>query len=64
MERQSKESRGLEAHCRGGQGPPRAVAPSGGGGRVIPSIERGFMFLQSLASFVTAEFPCGTDKRM
>jgi len=20
----------LEAHCRGGQGPPRAVAPSGG----------------------------------
>jgi hypothetical protein len=29
MERQSKESRGLEAHCRGGQGPPRAVAPSG-----------------------------------
>jgi hypothetical protein len=32
MERQSKESRGLEAHCRGGQGPPRAVAPSGGGG--------------------------------
>jgi len=23
----------LEAHCRGGQGPPRAVAPSGGGGR-------------------------------
>jgi len=32
MERQSKESRGLEAHCRGGQGPPRAVAPSGRGG--------------------------------
>ena len=31
MERQSKESRGLEAHCRGGQGPPRVVAPSGGG---------------------------------
>jgi len=31
MERQSKELRGLEAHCRGGQGPPRAVAPSGGG---------------------------------
>jgi len=31
MERQSKESRGLEAYCRGGQGPPRAVAPSGGG---------------------------------
>ena len=30
MERQSKESRGLEAHCRGGQGPPRAVEPSGG----------------------------------
>ena len=28
-----KESRGLEAQCRGGQGPPRAVAPSGGGGR-------------------------------
>jgi hypothetical protein len=27
MERQSKESRGLEAHCRGGQGPPWAVAP-------------------------------------
>ena len=31
MERQSKESRGLETYCRGGQGPPRAVAPSGGG---------------------------------
>ena len=31
MERESKESRGLEAHCRGGQGPPRAVVPSGGG---------------------------------
>ena len=30
MERQSKESRGLEAHCRGGQGLPWAVAPSGG----------------------------------
>jgi len=29
MERQSKEWRGLEAYCRGGQGPPRAVAPSG-----------------------------------
>jgi len=27
MERQSKESRGLEAYCKGGQGPPRAVAP-------------------------------------
>jgi len=31
MERQSKEWRGLEAYCRGGQDPPRAVAPSGGG---------------------------------
>jgi len=31
MERQSKELRGLEAHCRGGQGPLRAVAPLGGG---------------------------------
>jgi hypothetical protein len=29
MERQSKESRSLEAYCRGGQGPPRAVAPFG-----------------------------------
>jgi hypothetical protein len=28
MERQSKKSRNLEAHCKGGQGPPRAVAPS------------------------------------
>jgi hypothetical protein len=28
MERQSKKSRKLEAHCKGGQGPPRAVAPS------------------------------------
>jgi hypothetical protein len=28
MERQSKESRNLEAHCKGGQGPPRALAPS------------------------------------
>jgi hypothetical protein len=28
MERQSKESRNLEAHCKGGQGPPRAVEPS------------------------------------
>jgi hypothetical protein len=28
MDRQSKESRNLEAHCKGGQGQPRAVAPS------------------------------------
>ena len=28
MEGQSKGSRGLEAYCKGGQGPPRAVAPS------------------------------------
>jgi len=28
MERQTKGSRGLEAYCKGGQGPPRAVAPS------------------------------------
>jgi hypothetical protein len=28
MERQSKESRNLEAHRKGGQGPTRAVAPS------------------------------------
>ena len=28
MESQSKGSRGLEAYCKGGQGPPRAVAPS------------------------------------
>jgi hypothetical protein len=27
LERQSKGSRGLEAYCQGGQGPPRAVAP-------------------------------------
>ena len=27
MERQSKGSRSLEAYCKGGQGPPRAVAP-------------------------------------
>jgi len=26
MERQSKGSRGLEAYCKVGQGPPRAVA--------------------------------------
>ena len=32
MERQSKEPRGLEAYFSGGQGPSRAVAPSGGGG--------------------------------
>ena len=32
MDRQSKESGVLEAYCRGGQDPPRAVAPSGGGG--------------------------------
>jgi hypothetical protein len=31
MERQSKELRNLEAYCRGGQGPPQAVAPFGGG---------------------------------
>ena len=31
MERESKEPRDLEANCSGGQGPPRAVAPSGGG---------------------------------
>jgi hypothetical protein len=28
MERHSKESRNMEAHCKGGQGPPRAVKPS------------------------------------
>ena len=28
MERQGKGSRGLEAYCKGGQGPPRAVATS------------------------------------
>jgi len=28
MEKQSKGSRGLEAYCKGGQGPPQAVAPS------------------------------------
>jgi len=28
MERQSKGLRGLEAYCKGGQGPPRAVVPS------------------------------------
>ena len=28
MEGQSKRSRGLEAYCKGGQGPRRAVAPS------------------------------------
>jgi len=28
MERQSKGPRDLEAYCSGGQGPPRAVAPS------------------------------------
>jgi hypothetical protein len=28
MEGQSKGSRGLETYCKGGQGPPRAVAPS------------------------------------
>jgi hypothetical protein len=28
MERQSKESRNREAHCKGCQGPPWAVAPS------------------------------------
>jgi len=27
MERQSKGLTGLEAYCKGGQGPPRAVAP-------------------------------------
>jgi hypothetical protein len=29
MERQSKELRSLEAYCRGGQSPPRAVVPFG-----------------------------------
>jgi hypothetical protein len=28
MEGQSKRSRGLEAYCKGGQGPPGAVVPS------------------------------------
>ena len=28
IERQTKGSRGLEAYCKGGQGPPRAVAPA------------------------------------
>ena len=27
MERKSKGSRGLEAYCKGGQGPPQALAP-------------------------------------
>ena len=27
METQSRGLRGLEAYCKGGQGPPRAVAP-------------------------------------
>ena len=27
MERQTKGSRGMEAYCKGGHGPPRAVAP-------------------------------------
>ena len=27
MERQSKGPRGLEPYCKGGQGPPQAVAP-------------------------------------
>ena len=31
MDRQSKELTDLEAYCRGGQGPPRDIAPSGGG---------------------------------
>ena len=45
MERQSKESRGLEAHCRGGQGPPRAVAPSGGRGLLQHKIFSPFHYL-------------------
>ena len=28
MERQSKGPRDLEAYCSGGQGPPRALAPT------------------------------------
>ena len=28
MERQNKGPRDLEAYCSGGQGPPRAVAPT------------------------------------
>ena len=28
METQNEGSRGLEAYCKGGQDPPRAVAPS------------------------------------
>jgi len=38
MERQSKGLRGLEAYCKGGQGPPRAIAPPKK--KKDPSVER------------------------
>jgi hypothetical protein len=41
MERQGKELRSLEAYCKGGQGPPQAVAPFGGGGKFFT----GFLYL-------------------
>ena len=75
MERESKESRGLEAHCRGGQGPPRAVAPSGGGlchrthtvlceqNKVIRYNlfihENMFTFSQNLCSLTSVNKSCG-----
>jgi len=45
LERQSKESRGLGAYRRGGQGPPRAVAPSGGAGSLNVEVSKTWFFL-------------------
>jgi hypothetical protein len=38
MERQSKGSRGLETYCKGGQDPPRAVAPLKKMASVVPNL--------------------------
>jgi len=38
MERLSKGSRGLEAYCKGGQGPPWAVAPPKKKTKTVPEL--------------------------
>ena len=48
MERQSKGPRDLEAYCSGGQGPPRAVAPTTDDGNMgirAESVNRSFVTL-------------------
>jgi hypothetical protein len=56
MERQSKEPRSLEAYCRGGQGPPRAVAPFGGvedSTKILPTVtSQPWLYWSHLCSYI------------